>query len=85
MFSSTTKPSRATGTLGDFSDPECALSGIKAAFEQRFSIKTGGTQINCDEMQSFSASLGQRAQFLTLCCRMIHLPKFRTRKIQLRF
>src|ERR1044071_8665044 len=66
-----------------FSDPKCPFSWIEAVFDQSVSIESSGVQVNRDEMQSSSAKLGQRAQFLTLCRRMIELPKFRVWKIQL--
>lgn len=58
-----------------FGDPECAFSRIESTADQRFSIETGGTQVNCDEMHSFNSDFGTSAHFVTLRSRMIDLPK----------
>src|SRR5205814_4087579 len=68
-----------------FGDPECAFSRIEPSVDQRFSIDTGCTQINCEIMHSFNSDFGTGAHFVTLRSWMIDLPKFARWKIPLQF
>ena len=68
-----------------FSDPECPLSRVEAAFDQGFSIESSGVQVSSDKMQSFSADFGKGAHFVTLRCRMIYLPKSHGSEILMQF
>ena len=61
------------------------LAGSNPLADQRFSIETGGTQINCDEMHSFDSDFGTGAHFVALRRRMIDLPKCRSWKLPLQF
>src|SRR4029077_14957591 len=60
-------------------------SRIEAAFDQRFSFETGGSEIHCDKMHSFNSDFGTGAHFVTLRSRMIDLPKKRSWKLPLQF
>ena len=68
-----------------FSDPECPLSRIKAAVDQRFIIEGNGIQVSWDEMQSVTVDFREGSQFVMLRRGVIDLPKLRTWKIPVQF